>query len=330
MTTDHEIEPEVEDLVIDKLSTALRQAARNLGPQEARYLVDAYYQAQDVRIRNAHQVRSMEEGADPGILVWYGAQSKLMEGQIKGALQAFAEGQEVGKWMLSITGIGPVIAAGMLAHIDISKAPTAGNIWSFAGLNPKVEWRSAADWRKRMAELLNLPKLPVKLSGGQVEVLSKTTGRKIDLDGEELSTAHLATALAKRPWNRTLKVLCWKLGTSFWRVHNKENDFYGHIMAKRKAEEILWNEAGENKAASETILASKNIGKSTEAYKAYSIGKLPPAHVQARAQRFTVKLFLSHLHHVMWESKYNEPPPVPYVIEHLGHRDYIAPPNWPM
>ena len=37
-------------------------------------------------------------------------------------------------------GIGPVIAAGLLAHIDIHKAPTVGNIWSFAGLNPDQKW----------------------------------------------------------------------------------------------------------------------------------------------------------------------------------------------
>lgn len=40
----------------------------------------------------------------------------------------------------SITGIGPVIAAGLLAHIDIEKAPTVGHIWRFAGLDPTVTW----------------------------------------------------------------------------------------------------------------------------------------------------------------------------------------------
>ena len=43
--------------------------------------------------------------------------------------------------MLSITGIGPVIAAGMIANIDIKKCQTAGAIWKFAGLDPTVEWK---------------------------------------------------------------------------------------------------------------------------------------------------------------------------------------------
>jgi hypothetical protein len=45
----------------------------------------------------------------------------------------------LGQWCRSICGIGPVITAGLLAHID-NQAPTAGHIWNFAGLNPNVTW----------------------------------------------------------------------------------------------------------------------------------------------------------------------------------------------
>ncbi len=38
-----------------------------------------------------------------------------------------------------------------------------------------------------------------------------------------------------------------------------------------------------------------NIGKSTEAYGHYSTGHLPPAPIDARARRWTVKLFLAHI-----------------------------------
>ena len=37
-------------------------------------------------------------------------------------------------------GIGPVIAAGLLANIDIKQAPTVGHIWRFAGLDPTNKW----------------------------------------------------------------------------------------------------------------------------------------------------------------------------------------------
>ncbi len=58
---------------------------------------------------------------------------------------------------------------------------------------------------------------------------------------------------------------------------------------------------------------------------------LPPAErIQLRAQRYAVKLFLAHLHHVWHEIAFGTPPPKPFVIEHMGRAHYIAPPNWPM
>jgi hypothetical protein len=57
---------------------------------------------------------------------------------------------------------------------------------------------------------------------------------------------------------------------------------------------------------------------------------LPPARIHRRAVRYAVKLFLAHYHHVAYEVEFGEPPPKPYVIEHLGHVDFIGPPNWPM
>ena len=63
-----------------------------------------------------------------------------MEGQIKRALEKYVDNHPVGSWLTSIHGIGPVIAAGLLAHIDIARAPTVGHIWRFAGLDPTTKW----------------------------------------------------------------------------------------------------------------------------------------------------------------------------------------------
>jgi len=177
---------------------------------------------------------------------------------------------------LSIVGIGPVLAAGLLAHIDIEKAPTAGHIWSFAGLNPNTTWGK----------------------------------------GE------------KRPWNAKLKVLCWKIGQSFVKVSNRENDVYGHIYKERKELEMGRNEAGEYAEQAKNKLATTKIGKDTEAYKWYSEGKLPLGHIQQRAERYATKIFLSHLHEVMYINHFGEKPPKPFAIEILGHAHKIYVPNF--
>src|SRR5262245_32058867 len=126
---------------IKRLSRDLRKAASTLSTSEARFLVDHYYMMQRDRIRAAHQVRQLRDSGEPHeVLTWLNDNTGVLEASIKGALGVYAASQPVGKWAQSITGIGPVIAAGFLAHIDINKAPTVGHIWRFAGLDPTIKW----------------------------------------------------------------------------------------------------------------------------------------------------------------------------------------------
>lgn len=130
----------------------------------------------------------------------------------------------------------------------------------------------------------------------------------------------------KRPWNANFKTLCWKIGESFVKVSGYEDALYGQFYAEKKRYLTEKNEAGGFQALAERFLKEKNFSKSTEAYKAYSQGKLPPAHIHAMAKRKAVKLFLSHLQQVWYEKHHGVPAPKPFVIEHEGHVDYIAPP----
>lgn len=110
--------------------------------EEARFLVDYYYQLQDVRIRADHQRRKSGEIGEPTALVqWLTNASHTAERTIVRALDVMSDQSEVGRWSKSVKGVGPVIAAGLLAHIDIDEAPTVGHIWRFAGLDPTVKWK---------------------------------------------------------------------------------------------------------------------------------------------------------------------------------------------
>ena len=261
---------------IRKLSKDEKNAAITLGKDEARFLVDAYYNLQDNRIRADSQVRSMSKDGEPhATLQWLADMNRTLEESIKSALDVYSGASAVGRWMRSQKGIGPVIAAGFLAHLDITKAETAGAFWSFAGLDPRKTWGK----------------------------------------GE------------KRPWNADLKVLCWKLGESFVKVSGYEDAFYGRLYKERKALEIERNERGEFADQAAAKLEKYNIKKTTDAYKAYSQGKLPPAHIHARATRYAVKLFLSHLHHIMYVDHHGKDPPLPYAIGILNHAHKINPPG---
>lgn len=143
---------------IQRLSRDLARASVTLSDSEVRFLVDNYYQMQDNRIRADGQVRSIVKGGveEPhAVLSWLSDQSSDLENQIKRALGKYVEGHPVGPWMLGVYGIGPVISSGMLAHIDVHQAPTAGHIWRFAGLDPTSKWAKGQKrpWNARLKVL---------------------------------------------------------------------------------------------------------------------------------------------------------------------------------
>jgi hypothetical protein len=325
-----------------RLSKDLRAAAILLSDEQARYLVDSYYQLQKIRVAQGNQIGSMEraakadEGEEPdleeavaaadviivekevelkkpgkkepsNVLEWFALNAKNLESQMKRALDSYSDSRPEGVWAKSVVGIGPVIAAGLMAHIDMNpwvctlrndkemdacteKKPHpnglcgrkpllyAGNIWNFAGIGDPLR-----TWEK----------------------------------GE------------RRPWNARLKTLTWKIGQSFLKQSTRPTCFYGHLLRERW--EILKKQNGEKRFADAAAakLEKFKIGKNTDAYKAYSQGFLPPAHVLQRACRYATKIFLSHYHCVAFKATFGKDAALPYVISILGHKDLIPVPMPP-
>ena len=141
-----------------KLTKDLRNASRTLSPSEARYLVDRYYQIQQYRTSAKNQIRASEGGEPNEVIVWFANNFEELEKNIKKALDAYTSSHSVGVWAKSIIGIGPTFAAGLLAHIDAKKAPTAGAVWSYAGYNPSVEWLKGQKrpWNADLKKLMYL------------------------------------------------------------------------------------------------------------------------------------------------------------------------------
>jgi len=111
------------------------------------------------------------------------------------------------------------------------------------------------------------------------------------------------------------------------KVCNNKDAIYGHIYKERKLLEVERNERFQFADQAAAILTRKKIRKDTEAYKAYIQGKLPPAHVNARAKRYAVKYFLSHYQTVAYQHHYKTAAPKPWIIALGGHHDYVPPPS---
>jgi len=318
---------------------------------ELRFLTDSYYQAQNRRIAADGQIRSIIQGYDtgedpndtsmiPSALLWVSENAANEEKQIYKLLDAYTDTTPVGRWCKAVTGLGPVITAVMLATFNIEQCTHVNQFNSYAGLNdnncPWLGTTKASDIIKEAIvecgyDLSDI-KPSDKISNKVLKVISEKTGRDpvklLKMKDEKkdcVTRKSLESGLAKIPYNKDLKKNLWLLGESFVKVSNKESSLYGKIYKEKKELENYLNDNGEFAEQARIKLATTNIGKSTDAYKYYSEGKLPPAHIQARAKRYAVKLFISHLFDAMYMDYYKKLPPLPYPIAHQGHVDIVDP-----
>ena len=119
----------------------VRSLAAEMDQNSTRKLVDAYYTIQENRMAFSAQARELQSQGSPSELVEFLSYNlQLMEKSLKFPLESFARSTVAGQWAFSQYGIGPVLAAGLSAHVDITKAPTAGSVWRYAGLDPTQKW----------------------------------------------------------------------------------------------------------------------------------------------------------------------------------------------
>jgi hypothetical protein len=126
---------------LSKLSKDVRDSALLIERDEARNLVSTYYGLQKFRLALRNQERQLVKAEKPHRVVeHFAGELASLEKNMISVLDKYSLTSEVGEWSRSVLGIGPVIAAGLMAHIDINRAPTVGHIWRFAGLDPTVTW----------------------------------------------------------------------------------------------------------------------------------------------------------------------------------------------
>lgn len=341
-----------ETLDIATLTKSVKKSLTKIpSREEARYISDIYYQIQSMRIGVEGQLRAMDQKADQDskteiaekktksnpvqsrpFMEWYLANLKIMETEIGKALTIFSDSCYMGRWAKANKGIGPTIATQLVAYLDIPSDTGfyAGNWWSYCGLNDNNRpWLG----REKSIQMVNRHITdPKNITDQQVMELAAESKWRYDYYEEKARTETgawskdlLIKATAKIPYNAHMKVLMYKIGHQFVFVQNKPDSLYGKILKERLTYETAKNESGDFADQAAQILASKNFNKSTEAYKSYSVGKLPPAHLKQRAQRYATKMFISHLFEAEYYNKFGKMAPNPYMLAVEGHKGYIGP-----
>lgn len=323
-----------------RLNKDLNDSAQLLGRRQIHTLVDLYYKIQDVRKGAISQRFSADPDIPNKLINWLGENWKRFEGDVKKPMQEVCETYRVGQWLTGLTGIGPVLAAGLMSALDLSQAVTVGHWWSLCGLVPTIHWLGKTKAKEAVEtaieevgpSLEEVTRVAATAMGIRWETLHKWATTKKDGGTQTLTKTSLIAATSRRPWSNKLKTLCYKCSDCFVKFCNHPKQYYGSIYLDRKKYETEKNERKDYADQAAQALVKFNYGKETEARKWYLSGKLPPAHIHARCMRYTVKLFLSHLHHVMHLDVKGVPPVKPYglMIPSSNHRHFIPIPNFDM
>lgn len=335
------VDPKTPFEALLRLNKDLRQAARLMGSQEARFLIDLYYQIQQQRMRLDSQILASSETEPFSLMGWLSTNQHRFESDIKRALFEFSDEYKIGRWLMSIKGIAEVLSANILAMFDIRRAPTVGHWWRFAGLDPSRVWHGAAKAQAFLNEV-GLTTRSTSISSQQINrlaELSSYTAREIEtawhggVAGAVRAEA-VRNLFARRPYSVRAKTLVtFKIGECLNRVKDDSStgkDYYGRLYDERKEYENRMNDEGRYAEFAALQLKIKKY-ENNDARRSYEAGRLPKAHIHARCRRWVAKLFISHVHHAMYVDYYGKEPPVPFAFTKCpgDHRHFIPLPNFP-
>lgn len=210
----------------------------------------------------------------------------------------------------SLTGIGPVIAAGFMSMLDIEPPRTYGKWIRFCGLDPSCKWEAGKPrpWSRLLKTLCWHAR----------ESFVKHSGRPSDMYGKFY--------LERKPveWHRNLSgaylaQIQEVLASKRYKTDTLAYKFYSGQFSRSVIKGYV--ESGETIPMD---LKPTHVGD--------EMPLMPPHHIHLRATRPMAAIFINHVHHVCWVEYFGTQPPVPYEFsEHSSgkHREYVPPFNFP-
>lgn len=308
--------------------------------EQAVVIIRTFYSMQDNRIKINNQIKAIQKNNPDesyDALEHLYEQAVILEKESEKIINLFYRKQPI-KWFFDQTiGIGPVLSAGLISMIDIHKAPYAGHIWSYAGLiNKKWNKGEKRPWNAELKTLCwkigqSFIKFKDNPNGfyGKLYDERKALYWKRNMNGEYIN--RINNEIKKE---RDINKL--DTGKYFYQGQIDPNKLIIEMENVQKRKDAIKLEKAISKANGEKVkkyitptLDVNNCMASLDKHgnPINGLPMLPPAHIDAMAQRYVVKVFLSHLHKMWWEYETNTPAPRPYIIEHGGHHDFIEPPQ---
>jgi len=260
-----------------------------------RNLVDIFYDFQGQRIQTQMRIGSSERAntLTKEELSVYGIQTimenarnfeedlqKLIVKQLKNHALYL-------QYLTKITGVGPLIAAGMISYIDdIEKFDTVSSLWQYCGYG-----------MNRFCTACKKPtSIEVKYETGKIAKKLHPLEVCPICHGDTITILQKRTTGYQSNWNDRLKVLAWKASGSFVKQSASKSKY-------RKLYDKIKKEERKNHP-----LKIVEKGKTT----------FNDGHIHNRAMRKVAKIFLAHLWQT-WRRQEGLEASEPYAKQLLGH-----------
>jgi hypothetical protein len=202
--------------------------------------VELYYDAQELRIMHANKERTESPRE---LTEWFSKWLLLGERVIAAKLKQWVASKRSpaeAKWAYDQIGIGPILAAGLAAHIDPVKAVSPSAVWKFAGLAPGFDRKTKGEklpYNSRLKVLCwKVGESFVKVSGKEGATYGKLYAQfkadEVSRNENGLYVEQAKRELANKKFktdNATKKRL----------LEGKLSDAHLHARAKRRAVKIF-------------------------------------------------------------------------------------------
>lgn len=227
---------------------------------------------------------------------------KLLKTQIMAEIKEHPLWSE---WLSKVYGIGPIIAGGLLAWVNIKKCPHAGNLIKYAGLAVVVDSYECVNCLKKFSPD-EIPSFKERAEQGLAEGPARCpncpeTFLRILGHADRRQKGQVAG------YNPKLKVLFWKAGQSFVKCSSEKSGY------RRLYEDF-------RKKIAAKPCTKVHLNEKKEPIPCFD------AHLFAKATRATTKIFASHVYTQM-RTFAGLPVSKPFSFGMLGHdmSSYIAP-----
>ena len=229
-------------------------------------------------------------------LAWYHNKLYETEKELAKAIDKLTKNHPLRqKFLDKVKGIGPVLAAGLIAYLASERVFTIPKVI-------RLEGRTVWVKRKDRIEEQTLPEYAKILEYNKEEQYLRVWMPEVMREAKTISQLWRYSGFApgqrrqkgkKTDYNPRVKTLCWKVGESFIKCKCFGRRLYDRAKTQLKAKHPDWNNAK----------------------------------CHAFAKRKVVKIFLGSLW-MFWRKMMGLPITQPYPQAHLGHQDIYTPEHW--